>query len=103
VAKIGEYLNGPTDLPYVADGVQLWGRAILLLPYFSHETTEWFGFFQRPDKLLQRIALVDVFSGAFLALRLLRLTRTSICRSKIWSSRECRFLGLLVPCPASMM
>ena len=67
MAKIGEYLNGPTDLPYVADGVQLWGRAILLLPYFSHETTEWFGFFQRPDKLLQRIALVDVFSGAFLA------------------------------------
>lgn len=67
MVKRGEYLDTPTDLPYVADGVQLWGRAIFLLPYFSRESTEWFGFLPRPDKSLQRVALVDVVSGAFLA------------------------------------
>ena len=67
MVKIGEYLDTPTDLPYVADGVQLWGRAIVLLPYFSHESTEWFGFFQHPDKSLQRVPLVDIVSGGFLA------------------------------------
>jgi len=67
MVKIGEYLDTPTDLPYVTDGVQLWGRAIVLLPYFSHKSTEWFGFFQHPDKSLQRVALVDVVSGGFLA------------------------------------
>lgn len=67
MVKVGGYLDSPADLPYVADGVQLWGRAIFLLPYFSSESTEWFGFFQHPDKSPQRVALVDVVSGAFLA------------------------------------
>lgn len=67
MVKVGGYLDSPADLPYVADGVQLRGRVIFLLPYFSHESTEWFGFWQRPDKSLQRVALVDVGSGPFLA------------------------------------
>lgn len=67
MVKIGGCLDNPTELPYVADGVQLWGRSILLLPYFSHESAEWFGFFQHPDKSFQRVALVDVVSGGFLA------------------------------------
>ena len=67
MVKVGGYLDSPADLPYVADGVQLWGRSLFLLPYFSSESTEWFGFFPRPDKSLQRVALVDVVSGAFLA------------------------------------
>ena len=67
MVKVGGYLDDPADLPYVTNGVQLEGRHIFLLPYFSTENKEWFGFFQRPDKPLQRVALVDVVSGAFLA------------------------------------
>lgn len=67
MVKVGEFLDGPTDLPYIADDVRLQGRSVFLLPYYCPEDGEWFGFFQYPDKSIQRVALVDVVSGVFLA------------------------------------
>jgi len=67
MVEVGGMLKRPMDLPYVAAGVALLGRAIFVLHYYRSETSEWFGFFPRPDGSLQRVALVDVVSGAFLA------------------------------------
>ena len=67
MVNVGGFLDTPTDLPYVSNGVRLWGRSIFLLPYFSSESAEWFGFLQHPGRFLQRVALVDVVSGGFVA------------------------------------
>lgn len=67
VVGVGEYLSSPADLPYIDRGVVLGGRAVILLPYYSCEDKEWFGFFQYPDGRIQRVGLVDVVSGPFVA------------------------------------
>ncbi len=65
--QVGEYIEDPSRLPYVAEHIELQGRAIHVIPYFSSKNGEWFGFVQPQGKPLQRIALVDVVSGAYLA------------------------------------
>jgi hypothetical protein len=67
MVRPGEYLSSPADLPYIDRNVELGGRAVIILPYYSSEAEEWFGFVQYPDGRIQRVGLVDVVSGSFLA------------------------------------
>jgi hypothetical protein len=67
MVRVGESLGNPIELPYVADGIQLRGRAIFVLPYFSHEEGEWYDFLDVPRRGLMRVAIRGVAGGAYLA------------------------------------
>jgi len=67
MVKLGEYIDGATQLPYVAEGVKLRGRTIFLLPLFSNKPGEWFAFLPSGSGRLQRVALVDVIQGSYIA------------------------------------
>jgi len=67
MVEYGEILGGPADLPYVAGEVDLAGRKILLVPFYSSEAEEWFAVADVGNRQLRRIRLVDVVAGLLVA------------------------------------
>jgi len=64
--EYGEAIGGPLELPYVAEDVDLVGRIVLAVPYYSHEEDEWYAFLEVKDKGLTRMRMQGVVSGVLL-------------------------------------
>lgn len=69
MVEYGQAIRSGRELPYVAPGVELHGRAIPVVPYFDCATDEWFGFLQIPGKGLTRMQMHGVVEGLLLASR----------------------------------
>jgi len=67
VVELGQHIEGARNLPYVKDDLDSKGRSIFLLPFFDAKSDEWFAFFPSGKNRFQRVALVDIERGAYLA------------------------------------
>jgi len=67
MVELGRHIEEARNLPYVKAGIDLKGRSIFLLPFYDTDVNEWFAFFETEPGRFQRVALVDIDRGAYLA------------------------------------